>query len=220
MIAELTAIVLSLVGGARYGAKIRFPHALVMATLFRTRSESVVSLIRKVCKVTVEHSKNLAIFATVYKLVLAILKHGVRLIDSKASAVLRGTAAGWVLPMLVQQERNKAPIHQIPPAPGLPEHPIHSFVAGAVGGYLVWGRYSSVNYQILLYLSSRVALGVWKRSQLRLPQVVEPHSYPLFAALIWGTVMYLFEESPGVLHASLKRSMDEIYRYQVGHTAT
>jgi hypothetical protein len=36
--------------------------------------------------------------------------------------------------------------------------------------------------------------------------------YPFSAALVWGTVMALFEESPHVLHPSLKMSMDEIYR--------
>lgn len=40
-----------------------------------------------------------------------------------------------------------------------------------------------------------------------------PKAYPLAAAGIWGTVMMLFEEYPGVLHPSLRRSMDEIYRY-------
>ena len=31
--------------------------------------------------------------------------------------------------------------------------------------------------------------------------------------VVWGLVMVLFEESPHVLHRSLKSSMDEIYRY-------
>jgi len=40
--------------------------------------------------------------------------------------------------------------------PGKAQSPYHSFIAGLIGGYTVWGRYSSVNYQIVLYLTSRV----------------------------------------------------------------
>lgn len=31
-------------------------------------------------------------------------------------------------------------------------------VAGVVGGWLVWGQYSNVNYQITLYVLSRVVV--------------------------------------------------------------
>jgi peroxisomal membrane protein 4 len=90
-------------------------------------------------------------------------------------------------------------------------------VAGAIGGYFVWGRYSAVNYQIVLYLTSRVLVGLGKYlQQVYLPEegaVSFDQSYPLFAAVVWGLVMILFEERPSVLHPSLKKSMDEIYRY-------
>ncbi len=47
--------------------------------------------------------------------------------------------------------------------PGYPRYKYHSFIAGAVGGYFVWGKeYSSVHYQILLYLASRVLVGCIK----------------------------------------------------------
>jgi len=104
-------------------------------------------------------------------------------------------------------------------SPGLPEHPYHAFLAGSMGGYVVWGRYSGVNYQLILYLASRIIVGCmtlasekgippfsWKRFAFQ-------KSYPIAAAAIWGTVMMLFEEYPNVLHPSLRRSMDEIYRY-------
>jgi hypothetical protein len=108
---------------------------------------------------------------------------------------------------------------------GYPQHTYHSFVAGAVGGYFVWGRYSSVNQQIVLYLTSRILLGLWKRIVVRenaytmetdstlLKRRSTNRSYSVVAALVWGTVMALFEESPHVLQSSLKKSMDEIYRY-------
>ena len=101
--------------------------------------------------------------------------------------------------------------------PGHPERSHHALIAGAVGGYLVWGRYSSVNYQIVLYLASRVLVGMGKHVQEKyLPVSLSfRQSYPLFAGVVWGLVMMLFEENPDVLHPSLKKSMDEIYRYSI-----
>ena len=135
-----------------------------------------------------------------------------------------------------------------PPLPspsGHPERPYHALIAGAIGGYCVWGQYSSVNYQIVLYLTSRVLTGVTKRIWEHLHNnksstrrsssdnwvdgtkkgpspssspssssiLQHPQTYKILAATVWGLVMILFEESPHVLHKSLKQSMDEIYRY-------
>jgi peroxisomal membrane protein 4 len=117
---------------------------------------------------------------------------------------------------------------------GHPERPYHSLVSGFVGGYAVWGRYSSVNQQIILYLTSRVLMGLIKKMyehvhgpapppQQQQPSTAStayrilhsPRTYSLVAGTVWGIVMVLFEESPHVLHPSLKKSMDEIYRYQL-----
>jgi peroxisomal membrane protein 4 len=102
--------------------------------------------------------------------------------------------------------------------PGYPERSHHALVAGAIGGYIVWGRYSGVNYQIVLYLMSRVLVSLGKYiQQVYLPEVTVSldQSYRLLAAVVWGLVMFLFEECPNVLHPSLKKSMDEIYRYSI-----
>ena len=107
---------------------------------------------------------------------------------------------------------------------GHPERPYHALVAGAVGGYFIWGRYSSVNHQIVLYLTSRVIVGLAKHTWEKFhglshndsPSVLNhPRTYPLLAASVWGLVMVLFEESPHVLHKSLRQSMDEIYRFRL-----
>ena len=108
--------------------------------------------------------------------------------------------------------------------PGHPERIHHAFVAGAVGGYFVWGRYSSLNQQIVLYLTSRVLVGLWKRllkskadtssdSGSLVGSSNSNQTFSLVAALVWAIVMALWEESPDVLHPSLAKSMDEIYRY-------
>lgn len=63
---EVQAIVAAVVGGARYGVKIRIPHALVMTVLFR-RDLTSKEKIRSVLKLTMEHASNLAMFAAIYK---------------------------------------------------------------------------------------------------------------------------------------------------------
>jgi peroxisomal membrane protein 4 len=106
---------------------------------------------------------------------------------------------------------------------GHPDRAYHSFVAGWIGGYCVWGDYSSINNQVLLYLISRIQVGLIKKVWEALhgtphshPEsaLQHPYLYPMIAASAWGVVMALFEESPHVLHPSLRSSMDEIYRYQ------
>lgn len=70
---ELQAILFALVGGARYGLKIRLPHALVMTGLFRG-DLNVPQKLKLVLQLVKEHAKNLATFAALYKIILFLLK--------------------------------------------------------------------------------------------------------------------------------------------------
>jgi len=70
---ELYAILHSLAGGARYGFRIRLPHALVMTLLFKPHVPAHTK-VQSILKVALEHAGNLAAFATVYKSILALLK--------------------------------------------------------------------------------------------------------------------------------------------------
>lgn len=229
---EIQAVVAALVGGARYGLKIRTPHALVMTMIFRRDLTSKEKL-RTILQLALEHAGNLAAFATIYKTTLTSLKwtstHLRRRypwpdhddVPSKSNGSIRyyfqlSRILGRALVSLLVD----GPVHDPPPTaltapPGHAEHAYHAFVAGALSGYYIWGRYSSVNYQIVLYLTSRVLVGLWKRlhqsSSLLSTQCPED-TYPWAAAVVWGLTMALFEESPDVLHPSLKSSMDEIYR--------
>lgn len=63
---ELHAIMAGLVGGLRYGFKIRLPHAFVMTALFR-RDLTVEQKMTTIWKLTREHAINLAAFAAIYK---------------------------------------------------------------------------------------------------------------------------------------------------------
>ena len=102
--------------------------------------------------------------------------------------------------------------------PGIAEHTQHAAIAGFLGGYSIWGKYSSINYQIVLYLTSRILTGLvlLAREKRIKPFHLEKLSfdkvYPIKAAFVWATVMALFESYPHVLHPSLKKSMDEVYR--------
>jgi peroxisomal membrane protein 4 len=191
---EIREVLLSAFGGARYGAKIRLPHALVMSLLFggffsttsTNKNNDIKCILRRVVQLTVEHASNLAKFAAIYKTVLFALKL-IRISSSSSSSSS-------------SPQRNVIVV-------GQPQYSWHAAIAGAISGYYSWGHYSAVNQQLLLYLSSRVLLGAWKMLTLRrIP-------FPAMAAVIWGAVMYLFEDDAQVLHPSLKSSMDEIYRY-------
>ena len=226
---EVAAILSGLVGGGRYGLKIRVPHAVVMTFLFGNNL-SFRNKLKVIAKLAAEHSINLASFACLYKFLLASLKTLSRLLIDEDHHVHSGVIRRFIKycismvingPSLVPTSNNNNNNNNISnnTLPGLPEHPYHAFLAGAIGGYCIWGKYSSVNYQLVLYLTSRIIVGCIKLAREKgLPpfswkRLTFHNSYPYGAALIWGTVMMLFEEYPNVLHPSLRRSMDEIYRF-------
>ncbi|KAF2460089.1 Tim17/Tim22/Tim23/Pmp24 family-domain-containing protein, partial [Lineolata rhizophorae] len=108
-----------------------------------------------------------------------------------------------------------------------------SFVAGLVGGYLVFGRgiHSSVNQQIVIYVFARVVLAVAKLLVQRpdegrrrgggggwglirdeaLRRKVEGSAWTVFATVSWAAVMYLFRWHPETIQPSLRSSMHYIY---------
>ncbi|VDP14177.1 unnamed protein product [Heligmosomoides polygyrus] len=89
----------------------------------------------------------------------------------------------------------------------------HSFVAAFVMGYFVFGHNNAVNMQINLYLLSRITVGLAK---LAVDNEVIPQPnfpvFPLFAAAVWGIVLWLFEHHTNVLQGSLVKSMTYLYK--------
>eukprot|EP00804_Cyclotella_cryptica_P017697 CCRYP_020686-RC/>CCRYP_020686-RC protein AED:0.43 eAED:0.43 QI:144/1/1/1/0/0/3/242/97 len=63
---EVVAILSGLIGGGRYGLKIRVPHALVMTFLFGSNL-SFIKKLHLIAKLALEHASNLAAFAFSYK---------------------------------------------------------------------------------------------------------------------------------------------------------
>ncbi|PSS25246.1 hypothetical protein M430DRAFT_133521 [Amorphotheca resinae ATCC 22711] len=184
--ADLLAVLKGARNGAVYGAKVRFPHALVMIFLFR--SGTVREKAALVFRATRTHAQNLAKYATVYKLTMLLLKH-------------------------LGSEPGK-------------EGPFDTFLAGMLGGYLVFGRrskkghISSVSKQIVIFVFARVMLSLAKLSIqpevgiIRNPELtkrISHDAWPVFAALSWGSVMWLFRWYPETVQSGLRSSMDYIY---------
>ncbi|RKP14022.1 peroxisomal membrane protein 4 [Piptocephalis cylindrospora] len=155
--------------GMVYGAKVRFPHALVMTFLFRTGT--LEEKARIIFKATKTHSKNLAFFVTIYKSLMLLQKH----------------------------------------LAGDKEMSFHSFLAGLIGGYLVFGDDNGINQQMILYLFSRVMVALVKipvkHGVLPKPKA----SFSIFAALTWAAVMWLFRHERDTLQPSLQASMQYLY---------
>lgn len=86
----------------------------------------------------------------------------------------------------------------------------HAFLAGLLGGYVVFGKETSINKQIVLYLFSRVVLGL-ANLPVKHKLVSPPDAYPMFAAVVWGCVMWLFRHESDVLQPSLRASMQYLY---------
>jgi len=101
------------------------------------------------------------------------------------------------------------------------------FVAGLLGGYLVFGRSrSSVSQQIVIYVFARaclaaaklafkpkefggVGLGGGGTGEIR--RLVERNGWPVFASLSWACIMWLFKWHPDVVQPSMRSSMTYIY---------
>ncbi|KAI7869433.1 peroxisomal membrane protein 4-like protein [Spinellus fusiger] len=166
--------VLTILKGARngivYGAKVRFPHALVMTFMFK--SGSLKSKLKNIFMATKQHAQNLGMFATIYKTVMLLLRNA---------------------------NQGK-------------QEEFHAFIAGAIGGLIVFKDNKSINQQIILYLFSRVAVALVKLP-VHKNYIKEPkHTFPIFAAVVWGIVMWLFQHDDSTLQSSLRSSMVYIYR--------
>ncbi|RXM91898.1 Peroxisomal membrane protein 4 [Acipenser ruthenus] len=98
----------------------------------------------------------------------------------------------------------------------------HSFLAACLGGWLVFGENNNINsqefykalpsLQINMYLLSRILFGL-SRLAVEKGYIPQPKKdpFPLFAALVWGIVLWLFEYHPHTLQPSLQSSMSYLY---------
>ncbi|KXN83570.1 Peroxisomal membrane protein 4 [Leucoagaricus sp. SymC.cos] len=179
---------LAILKGARngfvYGVKVRFPHALVMSILFGRGSWK--DRARVIFKATKQHALNLAKFVALYKTFL-----------------------------LIQKKTNSGKTRSS-----------DTFIAGLLGGYLIFGERNAVNEQIVLYVVSRVISSFIPRASS--PYNTTPQSslagstvkpippdsryFSLFAALAWGSVMWLFQNKGETIQPGMFNSMKYLYR--------
>ncbi|CAD5219005.1 unnamed protein product [Bursaphelenchus okinawaensis] len=89
---------------------------------------------------------------------------------------------------------------------------LHSFVAAFSVGYLIFGKENGVNTQINLYLLSRIIYGLVKLgAENGIVPTPNFKVFPWFAAVLWGTVLWMFEYHQHVLQSSLQSSMTYLY---------
>jgi hypothetical protein len=74
IVEEIKAIVSAAIGGARYGIKIRLPHALVMTMLFR-QDQPISKKMATILKLSRDHAISLASFAAIYKVCYGIVNN-------------------------------------------------------------------------------------------------------------------------------------------------
>lgn len=102
------------------------------------------------------------------------------------------------------------------------ERPFNSFVAGFMVGGIIFGKKTPINYQINLYLLSRIIIAlveyIYKKyyperlEQEGSEQVVErKYGFRITAGIVWGLVMWLFYIDQTVLQESLASSMRHLY---------
>jgi len=108
-------------------------------------------------------------------------------------------------------------------ANGGKERSLDTFIAGLIGGYVVFGDRNAVNEQIVLYVCSRVVASFIPRASspyamsstsASAVKPVPPNArhFSIFAALCWGLVMYLFNERGEAIQPGMFNSMTYLYR--------
>ncbi|EHY53907.1 hypothetical protein HRR83_004549 [Exophiala dermatitidis] len=193
-LAPLLAIVKAARNGAVYGAKVRFPHALVMVFLFR--KGSFREKIRLVLKATKQHARNLATFAAIYKTAMLVLRllnpvHPGK--EGPYDTFFAGLLGGYAV-----FGRAK---------PGSVNQQIVIYVFARV--ILALARLSIEPPSMT---SSTPTPTLWTQ---RLPpstrEKIRQNAWPVFASLSWAMVMYIFRWQPESIQSSLRSSMKYIY---------
>lgn len=166
--------------------QIRLPHAFVMTLLFSFKADWRY-LGDRMANLTWEHSRNLALFAGLYKAALALGR----------------------LIRLQLGDKLAAPM-------GRATFELDAVLAGGLVGRIVWGRYTAINSQIVMYLTTRVLLGFGKIAAKKGLPIARDYTYetdifPVHATLIWAAVMWQHAFHPECLQNSLTESMNFLY---------
>lgn len=203
--------------GAVYGAKIRFPHALVMTFLFGRGTPR--EKLRFILTATRNHSLNLMKFASLYKFIMILFRRTNGGKERTLDSFLAGLIGGWV----VFSERTTVN-EQVSGRRGQREsrnHPIRSLCVDsltlhfnfAAALHPLFSRLPAVA-QIVLYSCARCVSALLPRATVRpdypskRPVPTDSRAFAIFASLVWGSVMWLFENRRIRLQNGLVNSMD------------
>ncbi|RAL13586.1 Tim17/Tim22/Tim23/Pmp24 family protein [Aspergillus homomorphus CBS 101889] len=184
-LAPLLSLLKGIRNGAVYGAKVRFPHALVMILLFR--SGTFREKAKLVLKATRQHARNLATFALIYKGSMILLRNIKPVAvgkEGRYDSFFAGLLGGYAV-----FGRHKTSITQ----------QIVIYIFARV---------------VLALAKLAIRPGMHPLSPLITPQTraqMEINAWPVFASLSWAFVMYIFRWHPDTLMSSLRSSMVYIY---------
>ncbi|KAG2415649.1 hypothetical protein HFD88_006840 [Aspergillus terreus] len=184
-LAPFLALAKAVRNGAVYGAKVRFPHALVMIFLFR--SGTIREKTKLVLKATRQHARNLATFAFIYKATMLVLRNLNPAGTSKEGrydSFFAGLLGGYAV-----FGRRKTSVSQ--------QIVIYVFARVVLG-----------------FAKLAVRPNMHPLSGFITPEAraeIEKNAWPAFASLSWAFVMYLFRWYPDTLMSSLRSSMVYIY---------
>ncbi|EXJ87090.1 hypothetical protein A1O3_04048 [Capronia epimyces CBS 606.96] len=192
--APLLAIVKAARNGAVYGAKVRFPHALVMVFLFR--SGSIREKVRLVLKATKQHAQNLASFAVVYKSAMLVL----RLLNPRRpgkegpyDTFFAGLLGGYT----VFGRASRSSVNQ--------QIVIYVFAR-------VMLALAKLSIEPPSMTSRTPTPTLWtQRLSPATREKIQQNAWPVFASLTWAFVMYIFRWQPESIQPSLRSSMKYIY---------
>lgn len=209
--------ILAILKGARnglvYGAKIRFPHALVMTIIFQGHKPWKEKA-RFVVNATKQHALNLCKFVTIYKTALLMQRRINGGKERSADSFLAGLFGGWV----VFGERN-----------AINEQIVLYCVSRVVTSFLPRESSPSITHQpgIVVTQTSPAALNVVPplldesisaNGMPHPPGFPYPRSTPIdkrifeiYAALTWGAIMWLFRWRRNTLQGGLVNSMQYLY---------
>ncbi|BCS21304.1 Tim17/Tim22/Tim23/Pmp24 family protein [Aspergillus puulaauensis] len=184
-LAPLLSLLKGIRNGAVYGAKVRFPHALVMIFLFR--SGTIREKVKLVLNATRQHARNLAVFCLIYKSSMIVLRNinpaGVGK-EGQYDSFFAGLMGGYAV-----FGRHKSSVTQ--------QIVIYIFARVVLG-----------------FAKLSVQPGAHPLSDLMGPEGrkhIENNAWAVFASVSWALVMYLFRWHPETLMSSLRSSMVYIY---------
>lgn len=184
--------------GAVYGAKVRFPHALVMIFLFR--SGTVQEKIKLIYKATRQHARNLALFALLYKSSMLMLRKASGDKQHHSHTFLAGLFGGyWVFG---HGKGATSSVNQ--------QIVIYVFARVVLALAKLAVQPPGDNALVGSHYGGHGGAGFLGLNAEQ-TKAVQRYAWPVFASVSWASVMWLFEGYPDTLQPSLRSSMTYMY---------